>query len=47
MHDVAEAELLIARALLKRSTAMTNANSQSRWMIDYCFFFTLVLVNIM
>ncbi|KAK8580819.1 hypothetical protein V6N12_071071 [Hibiscus sabdariffa] len=29
VHDVAEAELLIARALLKRSTAMTNANSQS------------------
>ncbi|XVF35944.1 hypothetical protein REPUB_Repub19eG0015500 [Reevesia pubescens] len=29
VHDVAEAELLIARALLKRSTAMTNSNSQS------------------
>ncbi|XP_040969706.1 kinesin-like protein KIN-6 isoform X7 [Gossypium hirsutum] len=29
IHDVAEAELLIARALLKRSTATTNANSQS------------------
>ncbi|XP_039008818.1 kinesin-like protein KIN-6 [Hibiscus syriacus] len=29
VHDVAEAELLIARALLRRSTAMTNANSQS------------------
>ncbi|GMI82477.1 hypothetical protein HRI_001917000 [Hibiscus trionum] len=29
VHDVVEAELLIARALLKRSTAMTNSNSQS------------------
>ncbi|XP_022769193.1 kinesin-like protein KIN-6 isoform X3 [Durio zibethinus] len=29
VNDVAEAELLIARALLKRSTAMTNSNSQS------------------
>ncbi|XVE56180.1 hypothetical protein DITRI_Ditri03aG0217100 [Diplodiscus trichospermus] len=29
VRDVAEAELLIARALMKRSTAMTNANSQS------------------
>ncbi|XWS14448.1 hypothetical protein CRYUN_Cryun35bG0010200 [Craigia yunnanensis] len=29
VHDVAEAELLIARALLKRSTATTKANSQS------------------
>ncbi|EOY15062.1 hypothetical protein QUC31_000351 [Theobroma cacao] len=29
VHDVAGAEQLIGRALLKRSTAMTNANSQS------------------
>ncbi|XP_039049556.1 kinesin-like protein KIN-6 [Hibiscus syriacus] len=29
VHDVSEAESLIARALLRRSTAMTNANSQS------------------
>ncbi|KAE8656453.1 ATP binding microtubule motor family protein [Hibiscus syriacus] len=29
VHDVAEAESLIARALLRRSTAMTNANSKS------------------
>ncbi|XVF73918.1 hypothetical protein PTKIN_Ptkin13bG0019300 [Pterospermum kingtungense] len=29
VHDVPEAEQLIARALFKRSTAMTNSNSQS------------------
>lgn len=32
ISDAAQAESLIARAMLKRATAVTNANSQSRYV---------------
>ena len=34
ISDAAEAEFLISRAMLRRATAMTNANSQSRYMAN-------------
>lgn len=32
-----QAESLIAQAVIKRATAMTNTNSQSRWVVKWEF----------
>jgi len=35
ISNAEQAETLIAQAVIKRATAMTNTNSQSRWVIKW------------
>lgn len=37
ISNAEQAESLIAQAVIKRATAMTNTNSQSRWVIKWEF----------